>query len=365
MLKINQTSLIRHTQNSKIQNKTLISVIMPVYNQNFIIAKVLDGIIRCISSDYELIVVDDGCNDGTTNALLRYDIDFLKYPNLISFKVYKNRFSKFESNCVDFGIRNSQSNYCLDIQADMELNDPGFDIRMIQAIHTNDSIVAVSGRGIQNLNSEIFKFKSGLGSDIVATNRVWKFVIKRAVYHLTKIFSFFENKQRKKFIQDKEVYPHNIFTERTDEEFLNSGIAGRISNLIELEVTDSQINLNKIYIGDTFMRGPILFDRQKYCSIGGLDTKRFFQGYDDHDFCARAMLNNYLVGYTPVRFASPLDLGTARKKRSIFTDVLILSNIVKRIRSRKSSTLYGSALENYLKERKKPFRQISIYKQSL
>lgn len=362
MLKINQTSLIRHTQNTKIQNKALISVIVPVYNQNFIIAKILDGILRCISSDYEIIVVDDGCDDGTTNSLLQYGIDFLKYPNLISFKVFRNRISKFESKCIDFGIRNSQSTYCLDIQADMELNDPGFDTRMIQALLVKDSIVAVSGRGIQNLDSEIFKFKSGLGSDIVATNRVWKFVIKRSVYHLTKMFSFFGNKHRKKFVLKNQVYSNKIFTEKTDEEFLNSGIAGRTSSLIEFEVTDSQINLKKIYVGDTFMRGPILFDRQKYCSIGGLDTKRFFQGYDDHDFCARAMLNNCLVGYTPVRFASPLDLGTARKKRSVFTDVLILYNIVKRSRSRKSSTLYGSALKDYLKVRKKPFRQILIYK---
>jgi glycosyltransferase involved in cell wall biosynthesis len=362
VLKINQTSLIRHTQNSKIQSNALISIIMPVYNQNFIITKVLDGILRSVFSDYEIIVVDDASNDGTNNSLLHYDIDFLKYPNLISFKVYRNRISKFESSCVDFGIRNSQSNYFLDIQADMELNDPGFDIRMINALHTNDSIVAVSGRGIQNLDSEILKFKSGLGSDIVATDRVWKFIIKRAVYHLTKMFNFLRNQQHEKLVQYKQDYPPKTFNEKTDEDFLSSGIAGRISNLIEFEVTDSQINLKKIYIGDTFMRGPILFDRRKYYSIGGLDTKRFFQGYDDHDFCGRAILNNYLVGYTPVRFASPLDLGTARKKRSVFTDVLILINIIKRIRKRKSSTLYGSALENYLKLRKKPFRQILIYK---
>jgi glycosyltransferase involved in cell wall biosynthesis len=362
VLRINQTSLIRHTQNPKFQNKTLISVVIPVYNQYFIIDKVLDGILKGISSDYEIIVVDDGSNDGTTNSLLLYAIDFYKNSNLISFKVYRNRISKFESNCVDFGIRNSQSNYCMDIQADMELNDPGFDIRMIKALHTNDSIVAVSGRGIQNLDSEILKFKSSLGSDIVATDRVWKFIIKRIIYHLTKVFDFFRNKKYQKFAQDKQDYPYNTFTEKSDEEFLNSGVAGRISKLIEFKVTDSQINLNKIYIGDTFMRGPILFDRQKYYSIGGLDTKRFFQGYDDHDFCGRALLNNYLVGYTPVRFASPLNLGTARKKRSLFTDILILFNIIKRIRKRKSSTLYGTSLENYLKTRKEPFRKILIYK---
>lgn len=52
--------------------KTLISVIIPVYNAGETISKCLDSIIRQTNKDWEIIAVDDGSNDNSLKILLNY-----------------------------------------------------------------------------------------------------------------------------------------------------------------------------------------------------------------------------------------------------------------------------------------------------
>ena len=97
-----------------------------------------------------------------------------------------------------------------------------------------------------------------------------------------------------KFDNSKHLVSGNLesnqyFVEKEDKEFLASGLAGRMGQFVDFK-TDHTSFSRKLYVGQTIMRGPILFNREKYFELGGLDSLRFFQGFDDHDFCARALL---------------------------------------------------------------------------
>jgi hypothetical protein len=62
----------------------------------------------------------------------------------------------------------------------------------------------------------------------------------------------------------------------------------------------------KMWVGETVMRGPILFRRAEYNQYGGFDIMSFFLGNDDHDLFLRARQRGKNVAFTPLHFSSPL-----------------------------------------------------------
>ena len=348
MIRLNSTNLIRYSTNPNTKIKPELSIIVPVFNQSSIINLVIQKILENTYSNFEIILIDDGSNDGTKNLLLSYNIDFDTVPNLAAFKVFRHKFSKFETYCENFGIINSNSKYCLGIQADMILSHYKFDLKMINALKSIDSIAVISGRGIERLTPIISEYKKTLGTDTAQTNYIFLHVLRQ----IKKQFL----QQRKNFIEVNT----DLFIEKSDSDYIRTGTAGRIGKSINMTMDSHTMESKKIYIGETVMRGPILYDKDKYFLIGGLDIKRFFQGFDEHDFCARAMLNNYLVGYTPIGFSSPLNIGSSRKKRTILTEIIILIKILTRIYKRKSSTLSNKKKLNKFLEEKVSMNKILI-----
>jgi len=337
---MNATKLIKNSVNPTLNAKPELSIIIPVFNQCNVIDLVIQRIFENTGSIFEIIVIDDGSNDGTKDKLLSFTIDFDLFPNLIAFKVFAHKFSKFETFCENFGIVNANSRYCLGIQADMILDHREFDLKMINALKSNDSIVVISGRGIEKLLPIVSKYKKPLGTDTAHTDKILIHVLRQI---------------RKQFLRRQNISLEastDVFVENSDLDYVRTGIAGRIGEFINLIMDSESKNLKKLYIGETVMRGPILYDREKYFLIGGLDVKRFFQGFDEHDFCARAILNNYLVGYTPIGFSSPPNIGSSRKRRTLLTEIIILSKILKRIYRRKSSALASEEkLKCFLKDK--------------
>jgi glycosyltransferase involved in cell wall biosynthesis len=60
-----------------------VSVVIPTYNNAALLHETLDGVRRQTFTDFEIIVVDDGSMDGTTEAVRRYDpsIRYIHQPN--------------------------------------------------------------------------------------------------------------------------------------------------------------------------------------------------------------------------------------------------------------------------------------------
>jgi hypothetical protein len=107
------------------------------------------------------------------------------------------------------------------------------------------------------------------------------------------------------------------------------------------------IDQNAYYIGETCNRGPLLLHNSKLKELGYLDEVNYFLDNSDHDLFARAyFLKNWICGYVPIEFCSPLENGSTRKPRDY--------NNEKYYRIKKESTQNGinGFLHNFLIQNK-------------
>jgi glycosyltransferase involved in cell wall biosynthesis len=97
------------------QNKYTISVLMAVYNTDFLLVKrAIDSVLAQTYSNLELIIIDDGSDNDTHNQLINYvqlhqhKITYLQHENM------------GQSKSVNRGIANSKGAYITILDADDE-----------------------------------------------------------------------------------------------------------------------------------------------------------------------------------------------------------------------------------------------------
>ena len=300
------------------------SVVVPVFNQEQLIKKVLTSIKTCMVSNWELIVIDDSSEDNTRNEIRDWANEFGATGGLQRIRLFHSDSQMFESACDSFGFSQIMAPFIIEIQADMILQDRGFDKRFIAAFRDLPELVIASGRGVETFVSAFGSFveKGGL---IVARGR-------SPILHVIKTIATFLNfpfgllashKNKDSTIVDhsasrtksisKEIFP-------SPDAFMESGRAGRLGNLINCSLPGSAENFKKLWIGESVMRGPLFIRAEFLNAIGGLDTDSFFLGFDDHELCYRASVSGYAVGFHPVSFVSSEDWGSARKKRTLSSE---------------------------------------------
>lgn len=133
--------------------KPIYSIVTPIYNQETIIVKNIKSIIEKTEGFFELILILDFCFDKTEENLLNY-LDSLHNlrENLIQIRVFKNSEKPlFETKCDNLGFRASIGTYCLEIQADMEMVEQGYNLELEKPFKMFENIIAVSGRCAHNL----------------------------------------------------------------------------------------------------------------------------------------------------------------------------------------------------------------------
>ena len=124
------------------------SIVMPIYNQEQIIVKNILSVIEHTLSNFEIILILDYCFDATEKNI----IDFFNLyqttkDNFICLKIFKNSEKPlFETKCDNIGFKNSVGKYCLEIQADMEMTEAGYNIHLTKPFDLLDNVIAVSGR---------------------------------------------------------------------------------------------------------------------------------------------------------------------------------------------------------------------------
>jgi len=303
-----------------------ISFVIPVHNQAAIIRRNILSIAKSSVLESEYIIIDDASTDETLDEVLEVIDEIMNFDNVISACVYTFKNSRFETMCDDFGIRKSASPYVIEVQADMEIHDYGFDARLSEAMVTNRFLFALSGRGTQMISPVAKSFRNTLGTDR-SYGRTLAVHLKTAL---------------KKRISPKKIQKQiNVTHLKNDSKricpdasiFTNLKIAGRIDHLSNYKYSEEE--KRTIWVGETIMRGPLIIDRAKYVEVP-LSVGKFFQGYDDHDLCLRAFLKmRYRCGFVPVEFSSPLTDGTTRKSRSIKTEFRILHFIIRSILKKK------------------------------
>ena len=140
-----------------------ISVVVPVYNEEGNIAKLVDEIAVALSGEaYEMIFVDDASTDGTLEKLKSLKAD---YPALRSISHRKNA---GQSRAVRSGVMAARSVYIATLDGDGQ-NDPA-DIPALygQITRTNapDDLALIGGRRAKRRDSWAKKIGSRLGNGI-------------------------------------------------------------------------------------------------------------------------------------------------------------------------------------------------------
>lgn len=129
------------------------SIIVPVYNQENIIYKNIESILKYTGGSFELIIILDFCYDDTENILIKF---FNNYNhannNLYNVRIFKQPNTPiFEASCDNIGFIMSNGIYCLEIQADMEMTQQNYNIHLSKPFKKYNNVLAVSGRCAHNL----------------------------------------------------------------------------------------------------------------------------------------------------------------------------------------------------------------------
>ena len=113
---------------------------MPIHNQQNIIGNILKSIYLNSSENVkEMFLIIDGCSDNTLQEVEKNIDDKIKTNIIITNNL-------FEIKCCNIGYKMSNSEYILDIQADMLILERDFDKRLLKPFEVFDNLLAVSGR---------------------------------------------------------------------------------------------------------------------------------------------------------------------------------------------------------------------------
>jgi glycosyltransferase involved in cell wall biosynthesis len=328
-------SYILSENNAKLvfRSETLVSetpsltVVMPVFNQQDIISENLMCIIKNASIPFDLIVVDDASSDGTLPIILSSLRSLILQNNLkkltCNIFVFSCRVSWFETRCDDFAFRLARTKYILEIQADMKLHEFGIDNRLVDRMRSDPTLLALSGRGVHPLERleksfHLYIKKRSLMHYFGILLKSHFIKLYKCLYEKNRLISMPTKVEKKQTVV--KVLEEAYFIPGTGPLF--DGTAGWLDDMSKIPHIfnpkfQEMIHANQsvVYKGDIIMRGPLLVDRDKYLQLGGFDTRAFFLGFDESDLYIRGAKEGYKVGFFPLYYSSPEELGSTRKKR--------------------------------------------------
>lgn len=116
-----------------------VSIIIPVYNEEEALPCVLDGMLKTINEDYEIIVVDDGSNDNTRHLVAAYPCRLILHTE-----------NQGKGAAIKTGIRHSKGQYIIIIDG-----DASYPVDVIPDMYTslkqNDIVRCVRTEGRDNI----------------------------------------------------------------------------------------------------------------------------------------------------------------------------------------------------------------------
>lgn len=151
-------------------NKTFIdkvpfvSVVIPIYNQEEIIERNLRSMLETITeTPYEMILIVDSCSDKTEEKVLGM-FGGMGLPDLLTnVVVMRSTTPLFETAADNLGFLCSRGEYIMEIQADMQMTERGFNVALLRPFFRIGDLIAVSGRSCHGLT-----YAGGIGKMGVA-----------------------------------------------------------------------------------------------------------------------------------------------------------------------------------------------------
>lgn len=312
-----------------------LSVVMPIFNQESSIEQTLTSLVGCLETSHELVLIDDCSEDGTPAELMKCAKHILKSPNSTQrVTIFRAKNQQFETMCDSKGFLHSLAPYVLEVQADMQLMDQGFDKRMILAIRSDKRLFMISGRGTHSFADVLDAYMNSPG----AVSSVGTTLVSHLSGFIKNTLSRVKKKLRVVVVKSGEPLPVTLDEPKA---FERTGRAGRLDASVETAPNPQARFKKLIFLGQTVMRGPLLVDRSKYLTLGGFDTDKFFLGFDDHELALRGWVDHGMrVGYTQVDFVAPPGLGSTRMPKSFESEIRYLMHLFRIHWTRNKSFMY-------------------------
>ncbi len=259
---------------------------IPVKNQEIIIEEVLEHLIVRLTSPTEIGLLFDNCTDLSFQRAR----DFLMremgtHENLIRVHFLRSEDELFESTCENLLFELSDARYLVSFQSDVLLLDGTFFERCKKAFAKVDHLLGVSGRAtipLMPIKSISMRLTSLLSVGNLLSALLPRFFQKRYLGPFLNGFSYFG---------DTSGYPTPV-------------------------MNFSRSQVNSVYIGQSLIRGPIVWSREKFEILGGFNDVSYFLGRDDCDISLRGLVLDFKVGFLPCVQTSNPKNGTTRKPRT-------------------------------------------------
>jgi dolichol-phosphate mannosyltransferase len=114
----------------------LLSVIVPAYNEEINIPILIERVTKALSGiDYELIIVDDGSIDNTTEVAKKFED---KYP----IRVIRHERNKGKIEALKTGLQAARGEFIAFLDADMEYPPEALPAMLQKALQGHDLVVA-------------------------------------------------------------------------------------------------------------------------------------------------------------------------------------------------------------------------------
>jgi glycosyltransferase involved in cell wall biosynthesis len=257
--------LVRHQDNGGAARQTLV---VPVFNQESFIGLCLEALAANVSMPSDLVIVLDCCTDaseeGVLSVLRRWDARFQRLT------VLRTTYPLFETRCDNLGFLLSRGDYVVEVQSDIQILAEGFDALLVGPMLADPAIFSVSGR---------------------------------AGHWFGRLLPKGERRRR---------FPvRNLIWSR-----LGFDRVGYLTNASLADAAHESRDGSRFAQAETVVRGPLCMRRRSLLTLGLLDERNFFLGYDEYDLQARGFALGLRCAYVPMRLNSPLALGSTRQERS-------------------------------------------------
>lgn len=268
--------------------KKKFNYVIPIFNKEDILPETLKGIERCSSKDSKIILVVDGCTDRSEEIV----DEFIAKNIRETVKLLMPNVHMLLS--VNEGLKHIDEGFTIVMQDDIILEDPDMEQKIFDLYERIGPKLGVIS----------FRF----GSNIKITNR---FQSIRTLFKRMIIES--------DFIKSKDDYANY-----QDGEY------------------------NNFYPRMSAINGPNCIPFTVISKLKQFDTNLAPYGFDDPEFCLRALSLGFINGLFPIKYRSDEEWGGTRRSKSFL-------NEVNRIHIRNRKYIYEKHkhfLYSYLKENK-------------
>lgn len=266
--------------------KEIFNYIVPIFNKEDVLPETLAGIEKCSSSESKIILVVDGCTDRSEEIV----DDFIRNSSHKVEKILMPNVHMLLS--VNAGLKKVASGFSIIMQDDIILKD----------IDTEKKILELYKQMKRNLGIISFRYGSNIG--------------------ITSLYNRIKNK----------------------------GIAGMIEETDFIKGPDDYADIlsgeyDTFYPRMSSINGPNCIPWNILSQNGLLDENLAPYGFDDPEYCLRALKKGFINGLFPIEYQSDITWGGTRRSKEFIKEV-------SRIHKRNRIYIYrkhGKFLIDYLK----------------